>query len=638
MTYIHDNFMYLTLLCVLCAFLYGRWIFAAVLCMCFLLYHDHRRTALYFLPLFILLSFPRYTDAEINMTTGKIIEVHQSYAIIANRNQKAMVYSEEPLPFDARVQIDHAYCEKIASMHGFYSFDFAGYLARKGVFYQLDASDITITEDGHSIRRILQKDIDETFADERKLFLNKLLLNLSGSEMEDSFLFQQGFSAVGFLLLMEGIMSRFLKEKQKNRISFLLCGMLCLIYHAPFSLLQHFIFRLVRFFPLQKKERFCTAVIIVLLLRPMDAWSVSFILPFLFRLSSVIRDIDSWTRSTLVLLYQSYAFGYMSPVQSYLFPYLMRYNGMCFLFALIQLLLPFIDLQFVFTLLDGFGDVLGSLQIEGSCLGIGLILYVLLFSWLVHISERRILICGFTILFQLSGLFHPCAEITFINVGQGDSILIREPFDRMNMLVDTGKPGQQERLYTFLTSKAISHIETLVITHDDNDHSGNREAVTEDFAVDNVITQHTDSFYSGDMLFYDLNRFDNEDENESSIVLYFALNRMKIMLMGDADRITEEDIVSRYGDLDCDILKLGHHGSATGSCDLFLDAVKPDLGIVSSGDFSIYHHPSPYTVKRLNERKIPWLDTKDEGDITILCFAGFNLLVTSMGKIAIIIP
>ena len=94
-------------------------------------------------------------------------------------------------------------------------------------------------------------------------------------------------------------------------------------------------------------------------------------------------------------------------------------------------------------------------------------------------------------------------------------------------------------------------------------------------------------------------------------------------------------MIRNYTNLHCDVLKLSHHGSDTGSCDDFLDQVQPRLGIISSGPYSIYHHPSPDTIQRLLKRHIPYLDTKVEGDITILCLPfHLNLLITSRGTIS----
>ncbi|MBR2810870.1 MAG: competence protein ComEC, partial [Solobacterium sp.] len=86
------------------------------------------------------------------------------------------------------------------------------------------------------------------------------------------------------------------------------------------------------------------------------------------------------------------------------------------------------------------------------------------------------------------------------------------------------------------------------------------------------------------------------------------------------------------------ILKASHHGSKTGSCERFLNVMKPVLTIISCGAYSIYHHPSPETLQRLRERHIPWLTTREEGNISVLWLPGFNLLITASGKLAIIDP
>ncbi|MBR2812905.1 MAG: MBL fold metallo-hydrolase [Solobacterium sp.] len=539
---------------------------------------------------------------------------------------------------DAEVAFSFVHYTKITSMEGFYAFDFAAHMRRQGVFYSCDENMIVIKEEGHTLRAFLQRYIEKTFADENKVFLRRLLLNISSKEYADSFLFQQGFSAVGFLLLCESLLRFFFREGKEKKLSFLLALVLCLFYHAPFSLLQHTMIRFLRLLSLKRREQVIITVMVVLLIRPQDAVTAAFLIPFLFRISSLTENVSSWLRMSILMLYQSFTYQKMNLLDSMLFPFFIRISGFCYLLALFQLCIPGLDLHGLFQALDHLLFLKEQGTMYGSCMGIGMIAYLLLLIGNGIQPKKQLRIFLLTVLFQLTGLFHPCAEISFINVGQGDSILIREPFGQMNMLVDTGKPQMQERLYSFLHGKGIRHLSTLLITHADDDHSGNQEAVTNDFAPDQIITEHQESFRSGRMQFYDLNQIRNEDENQSSIVLYFRLNGLDIILPADADQVTEESIVHQYGDLSCDILKLSHHGSESGSCDTFLNALKPDLAIISSGAFSIYHHPSPETIRRLERRHIPWLDMKDEGDITILCLPMVNLLVTSHGKIAIMIP
>ena len=240
------------------------------------------------------------------------------------------------------------------------------------------------------------------------------------------------------------------------------------------------------------------------------------------------------------------------------------------------------------------------------------------------------------VIFQVTGLFHPCMELSIINVGQGDSILIRAPFNSDNILIDTGKPSAYNSLNTFLKSKSIHTLNTMIITHSDNDHSGNQENVEKDYIVKQVITTHQKDIKSSVFDLFDINTITSDDENESSIVNIINLNGNQVCLMGDATEETERDIINNNPNLSCDILKLGHHGSKTSSSDKFLDTVKPKLALISSGSYSLYHHPSPEVIQKLLKRHISFLDTKESGDITILCFYHFNIFITSRFEIGLL--
>ena len=241
-------------------------------------------------------------------------------------------------------------------------------------------------------------------------------------------------------------------------------------------------------------------------------------------------------------------------------------------------------------------------------------------------------------MFQYAGFFHPFAEVSFINVGQGDSILIRLPLNRENILIDTGKPSAWNSLDTFLQSKSVHTVHTLFITHSDSDHSGNMEKIEEKYHVQSTVTEHFNEYETARLRLYDLNDLKTEDENRNSLVLYFQMGGLRFLMTGDADTYAEERIVRSFPSLPADILKLSHHGSKTGSCDAFLDAVRPSLAVVSAGAYSIYHHPSEETVQRLLKRHIPYLNTKSDGDISIIFLPFMNLLITSSGKIAIMRP
>jgi len=303
---------------------------------------------------------------------------------------------------------------------------------------------------------------------------------------------------------------------------------------------------------------------------------------------------------------------------------------------MISLLLPWIPFSGICTAVNQLNSLSGKLTIYGSMFGFGTVFYILLCLSFRKSRYKTIIYAGLMLLFQTTGMFHPLAEVTTINVGQGDSILIREPFNTQNVLIDTGKPSQWQALDDMLHSKGITKIDTLVITHSDNDHSGNMDKVIQNYHPDQVVASYQKVIRSRDLVLYDINEIQNDDENESSIVLAGRINGLNYLFMADADRTAEEKIADTYNRFHCDVLKLSHHGSDTGSCSRFLDTVQPQIGLISSGAYQIYHHPSPDTIQQLLKRHISYFDTKEAGDITILSIARMNLLITADGKLGII--
>ena len=111
---------------------------------------------------------------------------------------------------------------------------------------------------------------------------------------------------------------------------------------------------------------------------------------------------------------------------------------------------------------------------------------------------------------------------------------------------------------------------------------------------------------------------DNVEENSRSLVLWFSLGGKKFLLMGDAPVEIEENIMSEYKDLDCDYLKVGHHGSDTSSSLEFLKYVSPKEAIISCGVDNMYGHPSDKVLQNLNTLKIKVRRTDLEGTIEYL--------------------
>ncbi|MDD6369714.1 MBL fold metallo-hydrolase, partial [Galactobacillus timonensis] len=188
----------------------------------------------------------------------------------------------------------------------------------------------------------------------------------------------------------------------------------------------------------------------------------------------------------------------------------------------------------------------------------------------------------------------------------------------------------------FLQAKGITRLDALLISHSDSDHSGGVTDIAEAYQPSQIVIDHQEKIVAGDFTFYDLNELKTEDENQSSLVLYTEVNGIRYLCMGDGDEVTEEAIRRKYLDLGADVLMLAHHGSATGNSERFLDHVQPALGIISCGAYGLYHHPSPIVIQRLLKRHIPYVLTREQGDITVFAIGPFNVLVTSHPTIGLI--
>ena len=250
-------------------------------------------------------------------------------------------------------------------------------------------------------------------------------------------------------------------------------------------------------------------------------------------------------------------------------------------------------------------------------------------------------------------------EIHMIDVGQGDSILIMAP--EGNILVDAGdnKAENETKLKTYLDELGIETIDYFILTHYDADHIGGADMVLETYTVETVIIE--DYYYEKEtsvykdylealegskdtvtkdpdageeMTFGELHlkflgpteRFD--EKNNDSIVVRLDFGENSIMMTGDAETEAEKAIVNTYSvsELDCDVLKVGHHGAKTSTTKDFLAAVSPEYAIISCGVDNSYGHPKSEILDRLKDAGAKIHRTDKTGNI-VLVFDGKDITV-----------
>ena len=238
-------------------------------------------------------------------------------------------------------------------------------------------------------------------------------------------------------------------------------------------------------------------------------------------------------------------------------------------------------------------------------------------------------------------------EIHVIDVGQGDSILINTSAGYM--LIDSGPASAEQDLKNYLTEMNVEKIEYVVFTHPDADHIGNADMILTDYTVSNVIMpdhSKTTQTYRNMMDAFDASgatlvepepsyEFEMgamtvtilgpvEDSykstNDYSVVMRLEFGETTFMMTGDAEEIAEEDILGFFGAdaLDCDVLKVGHHGSNTSTSKAFLEAVTPELAVISCGEGNKYGHPHVETLTKLTAASAEIYRTDEWGSVVIV--------------------
>lgn len=266
-------------------------------------------------------------------------------------------------------------------------------------------------------------------------------------------------------------------------------------------------------------------------------------------------------------------------------------------------------------------------EIFGSFSGLVLLFILYILQKKPSIKKEIIVFFSLTLFY----IYFPFARIIYFDVGQGDAIVISYPFNMYTLMIDTGKPESYYVLQKEMKKQGIHKIDTLLITHDDLDHSGNKDKVLQDYYVNKLIDSKKDSLsYLSSFLWNQ----EYEGENENSLITGVAFNNLSFLFTGDASIQQEEAILQEYPGLSIDILKLGHHGSKTSSSLDFLLELRPKYAIISS-DPDAYGHPHLEVLRNLYHAQVIPIQTSNDGTITFTFFPYLTIINTSSGKFVI---
>ncbi len=240
-------------------------------------------------------------------------------------------------------------------------------------------------------------------------------------------------------------------------------------------------------------------------------------------------------------------------------------------------------------------------------------------------------------------------RVDFVDVGQADFIVVE--CDGEYMTIDGGNAEDSQIVYTHLKNRGVEKVDTVVITHPHEDHYGGVGAIFACADVERVFCPNTDSdvrafqnllqtvedeglevtkpmvgeqFSIGSAKVQVLGPIKSQydDVNDTSLVLRLTFGDTSFLFTGDAEQISENDILAAGFDVSADVLKVGHHGSYSSTSYQWLKAVAPEYAVISSSrkDRPEYDHPHEVVVSRLRDADVTLYRTDLQGTVTCITY------------------
>ena len=432
------------------------------------------------------------------------------------------------------------------------------------------------------------------------------------------------------------------------------------------SLIMYILFSLNKVLNLKIKniDIMCLVLIIMLLINPYYLYNISFqysylisftLVLFSYKLKNIRNNFKksiyisfiSFIISFPICIYNFYQVNILSIFLNLIVIPLV--NIFIFPLALISFLIPYMS-----YILSIFTNILQniSLIIYNNNLGIItfakpsilLIIIYYIFIYLYLYNHKVIIIFIIIFIHKYYNYLDNNTKISILDVGQGDSLLIKYQHNEGNILIDTG--GQTNSNYSITSNKTIPYLKSigintlnyLILTHGDYDHMGEAINLVENFKIEKVILNCGEfndleqelikvldkkkiPYYScikelniDDNKLYFLNTRSYDNENDNSSIIYTKINNLKFLFMGDAGIEVEEHLIKKYKLNDIDVLKVGHHGSRTSSSKEFIDEINPKYSTISVGKNNRYSHPNKEVLNNLSDSKI--YRTDQNGSVT----------------------
>lgn len=238
-------------------------------------------------------------------------------------------------------------------------------------------------------------------------------------------------------------------------------------------------------------------------------------------------------------------------------------------------------------------------------------------------------------------------KVHFIDVGQGDSILIQ--VNNKNLLIDAGPRDSSKSFLNYIDSLNIKKFDYVIYTHPHEDHIGNMAKLIKRYKIsefygpkvehaskdfEKMVESLVDKNLKIKIIKEGLNSIDlgvntnvtvfspkedgyDDNLNEYSVIIKIQYGDNKFLFTGDAEKSNEAYILNKGYDVKADVLKIGHHGSSTSTSEAFYQAVDPYIAVIELGEDNSYNHPHKDTMSLLNKYKSIIYRTDKHGTIIL---------------------
>ena len=552
----------------------------------------------------------------------------------------------------------------------FNSFNYKEYLNNKKIFYIMKVNDIKIVKKNNNIfYRIKNFIYNRINSKPNSSYLKVFILgdksSLDNKEIYSNLGIMHLFCISGMhisilCLFLNKIVNKF---KYKNIIIYFIFLFFIFLTNYQISIIRSCLSKLfsninTRYkLNVSSKDRLILIVIFLLLINPYYINNIGFRFSTLISYSiinysyllknknyffkTIIISFVSFITSIPLLINTYFSVNFLSIILNIIYVPIVTF--IIFPLSIINLFIPIDNIyNNIICIFNNISIFINNIKIFTlSFSKISIILIIIYYLILFTKNNYKYFIIILITIFYLLNIYILNPRVFFIDVGQGDSSLVR--YKNKNILIDTG--GNIYRNLSkdniiFFKSIGVKKIDYLIITHGDYDHMGEAINLVNNFKVEKVIfncgayndlekelikvldKKHI-KYYSclkelnvdkNKLYFLQTKVYDNENDNSN--VIYTELKGYKFMFMGDASIKIEKEILNKYNLPKIDVLKAGHHGSKTSSSKEFVDEINPKYSVISVGKNNRYGHPNKEALENLENSKI--YRTDQDGSIMFM--------------------